>query len=112
MTKGSFKTRETKGGPNAPVKAAPAEVLVMGQKTVAVAGTPERLHTAQELEAGVTIKALTGNGGSIFVGNELVESTNGYVLAADEAVFIEIIDLSLVWLNTDNATDGVSFIAS
>jgi len=107
-----FRTRITKGGPNAPVKGAPATTVLMGQKTVASAGTAERMHTSSVLEAGVYIKALAGNGGNIFVGNESVTSANGYALDAGESVFVEIDDVSKIWIDTDNATDGVYFLAT
>jgi hypothetical protein len=111
MPQADFRTRVTKGGPNAPVKAAPASVLITGQKTVAAAGTPERLHDSQILEAGVYVKALAGNGGNILILND-PGASSGYVLDAGESVFIEIDDLAKIWLDTDNATDGVSFLAS
>lgn len=109
--KTDFRTRITKGGPNAPVKAAPATELIAGQTTVAAAGTPVQLYTSQVLEAGVFIKALAGNGGDIIV-LHAPGAANGFVLAAGESVFIEIDDLAKVWLDTTSGGDGVSFIGS
>ena len=104
--------RILKGGAMAPVQAAPAGPPMSGQTVVAAAGTAVELSAPYILEAGVWIKALTGNGGSIYVGPEGVNSTNGYVLAADETVFIETNNLHNIFLDTSNAGDGVSFLAS
>lgn len=111
MAKTDFRTRITKGGPNAPVKASPATEVIAGQTTVAAAGTPVRLYTSHVLEAGTYVKALAGNAGDIII-LHAEGAANGYVLAGGESVFVEIDDLAKIWLDTTSAGDGVSFIGS
>jgi hypothetical protein len=107
-----FTSRKTKGGPNTPVRAAPAGVIMSGQVTVTTAGTSVALAPSYNLEAGVRIKANSGNAGNIFVGPPTVNVNNGYLLDANEEVFIETANLNYVWLDTDNSGDGVSYLAS
>jgi hypothetical protein len=83
-----------------------------GQKTVATAGTAEALAASQEIEAGVQIKALSGNGGNVYVGGSGVDSSSGFVLAAGEEIFVEVDDLAAVYLDVDSGGEGVSYIAS
>lgn len=81
-----------------------------GQKTVAAAGTAEALGSSTALLSGVRIKALAANTGNIYVGGSSVSSSDGFVLAAGEEVFIEIDDLATVYIDADTNGEGVSYI--
>lgn len=83
-----------------------------GQKTVTAAGTAEALASSQALSAGVLIKALADNTNNVYVGDSSVDSSNGFVLAAGEEVFIEIDNLASVYIDVDTNGEGVSYIGS
>jgi len=83
-----------------------------GQNDVAAAGTAEVLGSAQLLLAGVTIKAKSGNVGSIFVGNSGVDNANGFTLAAGELIFVEVSNVSAVYIDAATNGDGVSWVGS
>jgi len=84
--------------------------VMSGRKTVAVAGTAEPLGPDTEI-LSVTVKALSGNSGNIYVGDEDVNSGNGYVLAPGEAVDVEIDNLKKVYIDADVSGDGVCWLA-
>lgn len=84
-----------------------------GQVDVAVAGTAQPLSaTSVELTSGVTVTALSGNGGLAYVGNASVDSSNGNEIAAGSHVFIEIDDLSKVYVDVAVNGEGVSYVAT
>ena len=84
-----------------------------GQKTVSSAGTAEALvGTSTPISEGVTIKALAGNGGTVYVGDSGVSASAGFELASGERVFVVVDDLSTVHIDVDTGGEGVSFIAS
>lgn len=83
-----------------------------GQKTVAAAGTAEALGASQELTSGVTIKALPDNQGVVYIGKSDVDSSNGYVLSAGEAVLIITDNVADVYVDAAQSGDGVCWIGS
>jgi hypothetical protein len=83
-----------------------------GQETVDAAGTAQPIATTQALVSGVTVKALAGNAGLVYVGNSGVDAANGFELAAGEEKFIEVDDLATVYIDAATNDDGVSYIAS
>lgn len=98
--------------------------IVAGQKAVTAAGTPEPLATGERENVrvrSVTIRAHTGNGGFIYIGDDTVASTTGYVLSPGETVTLEVeareweagasINLSRVLVDAAVNGEGVSYIA-
>lgn len=83
-----------------------------GQKTVTTAGTELVLASTQVLLSGVTVKALHGNTGWIYVGKSGVSSADGFVLDAGESVFIETDNLADVFIDSSVNGEGVSYIGS
>ena len=85
-----------------------------GQETVDAAGTDQTIRAAgsQAITSGVTVKALAGNTGIIYVGAENVAAATGFELSAKESVFIEVADIASVWIDAATTDDGVSWIAS
>lgn len=83
-----------------------------GQETVDSAGTAQAIGSSQALNRGVTVKALAGNAGLVYVGNSGVDSTNGFELAAGEAVYMETDNVADIFVDAANNDDGVSWIGS
>ena len=83
-----------------------------GKKTV-TAGTDEVIAGSQALKSGVTVKALAGNAGIVYVGVENVASGTGFELSAKESVFIECDNTNRIWIDAaTGSTDGITYIAS
>ena len=78
-------------------------------KTVTTAGSAVQLSTATILS--ITIKALAGNTGFIYVGGSGVSSSNGFELDAGDSVTLAIDEADEIWLDSSVSGEGVSFIA-
>ena len=76
------------------------------QKTVTAAGTAEAIISENQFGI-LTIKALAGNGGNIYVGDSTVDAATGYVLAAEEAVSLILDGLNKVYIDSDVNGEGV-----
>lgn len=90
---------------------APATQLINGQTTVATANTHGVLGNGL-LASGVRVKALHANTGWIYVGQDGVTATTGYVLDAGEDVFLEVDNLADVYICPSVNGEGVSYIGS
>jgi len=91
--------------------AVPAAVY-NGVKAVTTATTRESLAASQAILSGVTIKALSANTGTVYVGGATVAAANGFPLLAGESVFLEVANLATVYLDVSVNGEGVSYIAS
>ena len=89
-----------------------ATAIQNGQKTVTTAGTRVALASSTAITHSVTIKALHGNSGWIYVGNSSVASSNGLVLDAGESCEIEVANLSTVYIDSSVNGEGVSYVAT
>lgn len=88
------------------------------QKTVTAAGTREPLVTDKVECISVSIKALAGNGGTIYLGGGAVDSSNGKELTAGEAEDITVpeyllrlgvlIEIGSLWIDSSVNGEGVS----
>ena len=90
--------------------------VISGQKAVAAAGTAVTLVAATNRVNGpVQIKALGGNSGMIYVGNDGagdVASTNGYELDAGDSVIFEYVgDLINIIIDAETNDDAVCWLA-
>lgn len=83
-----------------------------GQTNVTTAGTQVALASSQAILSGVTVKAKSTNTGLIYVGATGVTSSNGFILSAGDSVFLEVANLSTVFLNSSVNGEGVSYFAS
>lgn len=83
--------------------------VVAGQATIATGGVAVCLGTVT-LTSGVNVKALDGNGGTVYVGGFAVSSSVGYELKPTESVFVEVSALEQVWVDANNNGDKVSYI--
>ena len=87
-----------------------------GRKTVTAAGTREILLAGSIKVLSVTIKALRGNGGKVYVGDNLVSSTVGFELDAGDSIDLATddpkkpIDLTQIYLDVGTSGEGVTFI--
>jgi hypothetical protein len=82
---------------------------ISGQITVTTAGT-EVQGSSVSLPNGVYIKALSGNTGKVYVGNDgsnAISSTTGYELAAGQMILVQVDNLNKLWF--DAATNGDKF---
>ena len=89
--------------------------IVSRKKTVTTAGTAEQLPVV-EIPRGckVVIKALSGNGGIIYVGNskaDAEDTTKSFPLAAGDTVDYMIRNLSQLWINASASGEGVIWTA-
>lgn len=87
------------------------------QKTVTTAGTREPLAAGEGLKVlSITIKALRGNGGKIYIGDNLVSSSVGFELDAADSIDLATddptkpIDLTQIWIDASVSGEGVSYI--
>ena len=83
-----------------------------GQETVDLAGTAQAIGGSQALLSGITVRALVGNTGLVYVGNASVDSTNGHELAAGVSVFIEVDNVATIYVDAATNDDGVSWVGS
>jgi len=84
-------------------------VAISGQITVTTAGT-EVQGPNVPIDNGVYIKALNGNTGKVYVGNNgsgVVSSTTGFELDAGQVIFISVSNLNELWF--DAAVNGEKF---
>jgi hypothetical protein len=79
------------------------------QRTVAGVGTPQALGSALEI-AGVYIRALLSNSGTIFLGDSTVSSSAGFPLtSSDDPLFYPASNLDEVYVDVDTAGEGVVY---
>ena len=85
-----------------------------GRKTVAVAGTRERLVATNLSCKRVTIMALYNNAGFMVIGGATVvalEATrSGIALPAGASVTLDVQDLYPIYIDAETSNDGVSYI--
>ena len=86
--------------------------LQNGEKLVTIAGTAESLGGDVPLISGVTVKALSGNTGNVFIGGSAVDSSNGYIFEPGNKEFIPASNLNTVFIDSENNGDGVRFIGN
>lgn len=90
------------------VEVAPTTIL-NGKTVVTTAATRVALAASTACKS-VTIKALIGNTGVIYVGNTTVAAANGFVLSAGETVSLDIANLITVNIDSSVNGEGVSYI--
>lgn len=88
----------------------PGRAIRSGQQTVTTVGTRVQLSTTSTSILSVTVKALEGNTGTIYVGGSNVSSSNGYELSSSEPVSLDVDNLTDVYIDASVAGEGVSFI--
>ena len=107
MTSGSDKLVKTSVN-----RVVPPSTLFVQKVTVSGSGKPLKNQTLQN---GLSIKAGSGNGTTVYVGGPDLQNsiTNGYPLLAGEELFLSISNASLVYFRTDSGrTATVNVIGS
>jgi hypothetical protein len=87
--------------------------LLSGQITVATAGTA--VQGTDVPGYGFFIRALDGNTGLIYVGNDGADdltSSNGYELSGGDQVYIEVPNLDEIFFDAATSGDKVSWLKS
>jgi hypothetical protein len=78
-------------------------------KTVTTSGTRVALAASQSVKS-LSIKALSSNTGTIYVGDSSVTSANGFRLLANESVSIDLANLNTVNIDSSVNGEGVCYI--
>jgi hypothetical protein len=85
-----------------------------GQDLVSTSGTSVALNGGTSLSipdgASLTVRADSGNGGNIYVGDSSVSSSDGFVLTSGDSVSVQVDDVSDINIDSDNDNEGVSWI--
>jgi hypothetical protein len=89
---------------------ATASSIGVGSKSVTVAGVAEALVAITTACTKIYMTARDNNVGKIYWGGSTVDATNGdYIFPAGKIAPIEIDDVNKIYINADNAGDGVKF---
>lgn len=81
-----------------------------GRTSVTAAGTAQQLTTTSTPILSVTIKALLGNVGDVYVGGSAVSSSVGFILSQGDGVSLEVDNLTDVYIDAANTGDTVCYI--
>lgn len=84
-----------------------------GQKTVASAGSAERLSSGLAVNGAVMVRAKPANTGNIYIGNVSgdVDSSNGMILEpGDMIIFNHVGDLREVWIDAEVNGEGAAWL--
>lgn len=100
------------------------KLTIIGTKTVAAAGTSEKLVASSQLEQHVIIQALDSNTGKVYIGDSslVAAPTVGWTLLPGEGLGIDpdsyegdeniaIVDLSEIYVNASVNGEGVLIMA-
>jgi hypothetical protein len=79
------------------------------QVMVATAGQIVQLP-AFALQIGVWIKALTANGGNIYIGGATVSASTGFELDKNESLLLRVDELSKLYITSSAQNEGVCLI--
>jgi hypothetical protein len=93
----------TGGGAGAATQAGSSAV------TVATAGIRVRLPD-NPTAVGVTVRARTTNTGDVYVGGADVNAANGFALQPGEAVSVEVVNTSALYIDADNSNAQVRLL--
>lgn len=87
---------------------------ISGKTTVTTAGTAVALGSQDLYGASLFIRALSGNTGVVYVGNDGagdVASANGYEMnASDEVLISKVLNLGQIWVDAAQNGEGVTWL--
>ena len=86
----------------------PYTILGNGKITVSTPGSASALGVPTTT-ASITIRALASNTGKVYVGTASVSSSNGFQLSPQETMSLDLNNLNKIWLDVDNAGEGVTY---
>ena len=81
-----------------------------GQTSVTAAGTAQQLSATDTPILSVTVKALLGNVGDVYVGGSTVSSSTGFILGQGDGVSLDVDNLTDVYIDAANTADKVCYI--
>jgi len=91
----------------------PSSVMEFFTGSVTVGTTANNLFGTTNLNSGVRIKADAANAETVFIGSTVgLTASNGFKLAANEEVFIDVDSLNKVYHISTGGGETLSFIAS
>ena len=94
--------------------ASSSPTFISSAKTVASAGTAEAVSSSSQRVKSLTIIAKAGNTGQVYVGGSDVASSTNDGLEPGAALIVEAVswlDLADIYIDVDNAGEGVDFYA-
>lgn len=100
----------TSSGGSIPVVISGNSTLASGSKTVTTAGTRVQLSAISIPCKKITLQGGVNNGGWVYIGDSTVSSSNGYAVAASQSITVTPNNLNLVWLDSVNNGEGVTYI--
>tara|TARA_Y100000310_G_C20660306_1_gene804374 strand:+ start:1876 stop:2331 length:456 start_codon:yes stop_codon:yes gene_type:complete len=83
--------------------------LNANQLTVTTAGS--RVNFVSLASLSITIKALAGNTGLIYVGGNTVDSSNGFELSAGDSISLAIDNHDEIWIDSSVSGEGISYMS-
>ncbi len=83
--------------------------LNANQVTVTTAGS--RVNFVSLASLSITIKALAGNTGLIYVGGNTVDSSNGFELSAGDSISLAIDNHDEIWIDSSVSGEGISYMS-
>jgi len=83
--------------------------LNANQVTVTTAGS--RVNFISLASLSITIKALAGNTGLIYVGGNTVDSSNGFELSAGDSISLAIDNHDEIWIDSSVSGEGISYMS-
>lgn len=86
----------------------PGSAVRCGRQTVAIAG--ERVQLTDLPCRSASIRALSGNAGDIYLGDERVDSSTGFPLAAGDCLDLAIDNLRRLYIDAANNGDGIAYL--
>ena len=84
--------------------------VATGRVTVTAAGTAEQLPTVT-VDGELTITALSGNAGTVYVGDSTVDATSGDPLQPGQSITVSINNADGLYVDADNGGDTISYLA-
>jgi hypothetical protein len=79
-----------------------------GTQTVTTAGTRVQLASSTAI-VSVVVHANVDNQGYVYIGSSTVDATTGHKLTQGDAVSFDIDNLDVIYLDSDNDGDGVTY---
>jgi len=86
----------------------PASAVYTLRVTVPIAG--ERVQLPDRQCRSASIKALVGNAGEVYIGHELIDSSDGFPMAAGDSLDLAIDNLRRLYIDAANNGDGIAVL--
>lgn len=81
------------------------------ETTVTTAGTAVAIGSGGVKARNITVRALSGNTGDIYLGSSTVSSTDGFPLSPGEVITVPAGDLNDYYIDAETSGDKIRYIA-